>query len=41
MMTPSEKLELGKVQDIIKKLGASELQIDDTLFILTMYTRYQ
>ncbi|XP_046748019.1 DNA-directed RNA polymerase III subunit RPC3 [Diprion similis] len=41
MMTPSEKLELGKVQDIIKKLGASELQIDDTLFLLTMYLRYQ
>ncbi|XP_012255761.2 DNA-directed RNA polymerase III subunit RPC3 [Athalia rosae] len=40
MMTPSEKLELSKVQDIIKKLGAAELQIDETLFLLTMYLRY-
>nr|XP_034195818.1 DNA-directed RNA polymerase III subunit RPC3 isoform X2 [Osmia lignaria] len=40
LMTPSEKQQLGKVQNTIKKLGITELQIDDTLFLLTMYLRY-
>lgn len=40
MMTPSEKQQLEKVQNRIKKLGITELQIDDTLFLLTMYLRY-
>ncbi|XP_076665582.1 RNA polymerase III subunit C [Andrena cerasifolii] len=40
MMTPSEKLQLEKVQNTIKKLGVCELQIDDTLFLLSMYLRY-
>ncbi|CAL7945226.1 unnamed protein product [Xylocopa violacea] len=40
MMTPSEKQQLEKVQNTIKKLGITELQIDDTLFLLTMYLRY-
>ncbi|KZC06816.1 PREDICTED: DNA-directed RNA polymerase III subunit RPC3 [Dufourea novaeangliae] len=40
MMTPSEKQQLEKVQSTIKKLGVTELQIDDTLFLLTMYLRY-
>ncbi|XP_015598717.1 DNA-directed RNA polymerase III subunit RPC3 isoform X2 [Cephus cinctus] len=40
MMTPSEKLQLEKVQNTIKKLGGSELQIDETLFLLTMYLHY-
>ncbi|KAL2746845.1 DNA-directed RNA polymerase III subunit RPC3 [Vespula maculifrons] len=40
MMTPSEKQHLDKVQHVIKKLGATELQIDETLFLLTMYVRY-
>ncbi|CAK9804650.1 DNA-directed RNA polymerase III subunit RPC3 [Anthophora plagiata] len=40
MMTPSEKQQLEKVQNTIKKLGIVELQIDDTLFLLTMYLRY-
>ncbi|XP_050576901.1 DNA-directed RNA polymerase III subunit RPC3 isoform X2 [Bombus affinis] len=40
MMTPSEKQQLDKVQNRIKKLGITELQIDDTLFLLTMYLRY-
>ncbi|KOC66231.1 DNA-directed RNA polymerase III subunit RPC3 [Habropoda laboriosa] len=41
MMTPSEKQQLEKVQNTIKKLGITELQIDDTLFLLTMYLRYR
>ncbi|XP_053975450.1 DNA-directed RNA polymerase III subunit RPC3 [Hylaeus anthracinus] len=40
LMTPSEKQQLEKVQNTIKKLGVTELQIDDTLFLLTMYLRY-
>ncbi|XP_017892612.2 DNA-directed RNA polymerase III subunit RPC3 [Ceratina calcarata] len=40
MMTPSEKQQLEKVQNTIKKLGMTELQIDDTLFLLMMYLRY-
>ncbi|XP_003703384.3 RNA polymerase III subunit C [Megachile rotundata] len=40
LMTPSEKQQLEKVQNTIKKLGIIELQIDDTLFLLTMYLRY-
>lgn len=40
MMTPSEKQQLEKVQNTIKKLGVTELQIDDTLFLLSMYLRY-
>ncbi|KAK9294358.1 hypothetical protein QLX08_011001 [Tetragonisca angustula] len=40
LMTPSEKQQLEKVQNTIKKLGITELQIDDTLFLLTMYLRY-
>ncbi|XP_076227355.1 RNA polymerase III subunit C isoform X2 [Nomia melanderi] len=40
LMTPSEKQQLEKVQNTIKKLGVTELQIDDTLFLLTMYLHY-
>lgn len=40
MMTPTEKQQLEKVQNTIKKLGITELQIDDTLFLLTMYLCY-
>ncbi|KAK2588821.1 hypothetical protein KPH14_001693 [Odynerus spinipes] len=40
MITPSEKQHLEKVQNIIKKLSAAEFQIDETLFLLTMYVRY-
>lgn len=40
LMTPSEKQQLEKVQNTIKKLGITELQIDDTLFLLSMYLRY-
>jgi hypothetical protein len=40
MMTPSEKLQLEKVQERIKMLGANEFSIDETLFILQMYIRY-
>ncbi|KAL6256959.1 hypothetical protein P5V15_011894 [Pogonomyrmex californicus] len=40
MMTPSETQQLEKAQNAIKKLAATELQIDETLFILSMYFRY-
>lgn len=40
MMTPSETQQLEKAQNAIKKLNATELQIDETLFLLTMYLRY-
>ncbi|KMQ97614.1 dna-directed rna polymerase iii subunit rpc3-like protein [Lasius niger] len=40
MMTPSETQQLEKAQNAIKKLNATELQIDETLFLLTMYFRY-
>lgn len=40
MITPSEKQHLEKVQSIIKTLSATELQIEETLFLLTMYVRY-
>ncbi|XP_043256032.1 DNA-directed RNA polymerase III subunit RPC3 [Colletes gigas] len=40
LMTPSEKQQLEKVQNTVKKLSVTELQIDDTLFLLTMYLRY-
>lgn len=39
-MTPSETEQLEKAQNAIKKLAATELQIDETLFLLTMYFRY-
>ncbi|XP_011694091.1 PREDICTED: DNA-directed RNA polymerase III subunit RPC3 [Wasmannia auropunctata] len=40
MMTPSETEQLEKAQNTIKKLSATESQIDETLFLLTMYFRY-
>lgn len=40
MMTPSETQQLERAQNAIKKLAATELQIDETLFLLTMYFRY-
>ncbi|OAD61408.1 DNA-directed RNA polymerase III subunit RPC3 [Eufriesea mexicana] len=40
LMTPSEKQQLEKVQNTIKKLGITELQIDETLFLLSMYLHY-
>ncbi|KAL0125937.1 hypothetical protein PUN28_004784 [Cardiocondyla obscurior] len=40
MMTPSETQQLEKAQNAIKKLAATELQIDETLFLLSMYFRY-
>ncbi|KAM0724812.1 DNA-directed RNA polymerase III subunit RPC3 [Formica fusca] len=40
MMTPSETQQLEKAQNAIKKLNVTELQIDETLFLLTMYLRY-
>ncbi|XP_072759194.1 DNA-directed RNA polymerase III subunit RPC3 isoform X1 [Anoplolepis gracilipes] len=40
MITPSETQQLEKAQNIIKKLNATELQIDETLFLLMMYFRY-
>ncbi|KAI4488786.1 hypothetical protein M0802_011296 [Mischocyttarus mexicanus] len=40
LMTPSEKQELEKVQNVIKKLNAAELHVDETLFVLSMYRRY-
>ncbi|XP_020279904.1 DNA-directed RNA polymerase III subunit RPC3 [Pseudomyrmex gracilis] len=40
MMTPSESEQLEKAQNAIKKLAATELQIDETLFLLTLYFRY-
>lgn len=40
MMTESEKQQLEKAQIAIKKLSNAELQIDETLFLLTMYSRY-
>jgi len=40
MMTPSENQQLEKAQNAIKKLAATELQIDETLFLLTMYFHY-
>ncbi|XP_033216111.1 DNA-directed RNA polymerase III subunit RPC3 isoform X2 [Belonocnema kinseyi] len=40
LMTEAEKIQLPKVQNMIKQLGVSELQIDDTLFLLTIYLRY-
>ena len=39
-MSEAEKIQLPKVQNMIKQLGVSELQIDDTLFLLTTYLRY-
>ncbi|EGI65510.1 PREDICTED: DNA-directed RNA polymerase III subunit RPC3 [Acromyrmex echinatior] len=40
MMTPSETQQLEKAQNAIKKLAATEIQIDETLLILTTYFRY-
>lgn len=40
MMTLSETQQLERAQNAIKKLAATELQIDETLFLLTMYLRY-
>ncbi|KAK0080341.1 hypothetical protein PV325_014103 [Microctonus aethiopoides] len=39
-MTPLEKAQLGKAHKVIKTLSGAELQIDETLFLLTMYLRY-
>ncbi|XP_018307693.1 DNA-directed RNA polymerase III subunit RPC3 [Mycetomoellerius zeteki] len=40
MMTPSEIQQLEKAQNAMKKLAATEIQIDETLLILTTYFRY-
>ncbi|XP_012279984.1 DNA-directed RNA polymerase III subunit RPC3 isoform X2 [Orussus abietinus] len=40
MMTPSEKQQLEKVQNVIKRLRGCELQIEETLFILLMHLKY-
>ena len=40
MMTPSETQQLEKAQNAMKKLAAAEIQIDETLLILTTYFRY-
>ncbi|KYN20584.1 PREDICTED: DNA-directed RNA polymerase III subunit RPC3 isoform X2 [Trachymyrmex cornetzi] len=40
MMTPSETQQLEKAQNAMKKLAATEIQIDETLLILTTYFRY-
>ncbi|EFN64824.1 DNA-directed RNA polymerase III subunit RPC3 [Camponotus floridanus] len=40
MMTPSETQQLEKAQNAIKKLNVTELQIDETLFLLTIYLPY-
>ncbi|OXU26186.1 hypothetical protein TSAR_007003 [Trichomalopsis sarcophagae] len=40
MMTPSERLQIERVHEVIKKLGTNEFCIDDTLFVLQMYIRY-
>lgn len=40
MMTLPEKTQLEKVTNQVKQLGVSELQIDDTLFLLSTYLRY-
>ncbi|XP_057342093.1 DNA-directed RNA polymerase III subunit RPC3 [Microplitis mediator] len=39
-MTPVEKSQLEKVGITIKTLGSAELYIEDTLFLLKMYLRY-
>lgn len=40
MMTPSEKLQLEKVQEKIKNLGMNEFCVEETLFLFKMYLRY-
>jgi len=40
MMTLSEIEQLEKAQNMINKLRAAELHVDETLFLLTMYFRY-
>lgn len=40
MITPSEKQHLEKVQSVMKNLSGTELQIEETLFLLSMYLRY-
>ena len=39
MFSADEQL-LEQVQDRIKKLGANEYDVNETLFILSMYLRY-
>ncbi|XP_011298879.1 DNA-directed RNA polymerase III subunit RPC3 isoform X2 [Fopius arisanus] len=40
MMTPAEKHQLEKVHNVIKTLGGAELQIEETLFLFSMYLHY-
>ncbi|KAH0945295.1 hypothetical protein HN011_001858 [Eciton burchellii] len=40
MITISEIEQLQKTQNMINKLRAAELHVDETLFLLTMYFRY-
>ncbi|XP_011160696.2 DNA-directed RNA polymerase III subunit RPC3 isoform X2 [Solenopsis invicta] len=40
MITPSEIQQLERAQNAIKKLAAAELQVDETLFLFSMYVMY-
>lgn len=40
ILTPPEKMLLDGLEKITKRLQLAELQIDETIFILQMYIRY-
>lgn len=41
MITPPESEILAKIGKIMKKLGLVEMEIDDTIFLLEMYLKYE
>lgn len=41
MITPPEKEILQKIELTMKKLNSVEMEVDETIFLLQMYLRYQ
>lgn len=41
MITPPEREILEKIEKTMKKLNTSELEIDETIFLLQLYLIYE
>lgn len=41
MITPPEREILEKIDKTMKRLNMSELEVDDTMFLLQMYIAYE
>lgn len=41
MITPPEREILEKIEKTMNKLNASELEVDETIFLLQLYIKYE